>query len=261
MKPKTEEFLYLMLWAADVLTHPTFRNLTDSYETWAYRSGLRRQSDVLERQGFLESKPGQGNERLCRLTEKGRLHALGGRDPAACWGRRWDGKWRLVVFDFPAGQSARRRAFWRYLRHNRFGYLQNSAWISPDPLGAEREALAGGDIDVGSLVLFEARPCGDESDAEIAAGAWDFDLINQRYAEHGKVLAQRPTGAPVGQASSEALRSWAARERVAWSGAVSIDPLLPQALLPKGYLGQKAWRRRIEVLRQAGRQIRAFAQR
>jgi hypothetical protein len=32
VKPRTEELLYFMLWSADRLMRPTFRNLTDSYE-------------------------------------------------------------------------------------------------------------------------------------------------------------------------------------------------------------------------------------
>jgi hypothetical protein len=31
MKPKTEEFLYFLLWSTELLTRPTVRNLTDSY--------------------------------------------------------------------------------------------------------------------------------------------------------------------------------------------------------------------------------------
>ena len=42
MQPKTEEFLNFLLWSADLLARPTFRNLTDSYESWAYRNGLMR---------------------------------------------------------------------------------------------------------------------------------------------------------------------------------------------------------------------------
>ena len=50
MKPKTEELLNLLLWSAEKLTRPTFRNLTDSYESWAYRNGLLRQVSALEKQ-------------------------------------------------------------------------------------------------------------------------------------------------------------------------------------------------------------------
>jgi hypothetical protein len=35
VQPKTEELLNLLLWSADQSMHPTFRNLTDSCESWA----------------------------------------------------------------------------------------------------------------------------------------------------------------------------------------------------------------------------------
>jgi hypothetical protein len=36
--------------------------------------------------------------------------------------------------------------------------LQNSVWITPDPLTEERQLLGGGKINVESLLLLEARP-------------------------------------------------------------------------------------------------------
>ncbi|MBI5387590.1 MAG: hypothetical protein HZA90_23260 [Verrucomicrobia bacterium] len=56
--------------------------------------------------------------------------------------------------------------------------------------------------------------------------------------------------------SSEAWQ--AAAEREAWLEAVTNDPLLPGRILPYDYLGQQAWRRRVEVLRDASRQLRTF---
>jgi hypothetical protein len=85
MQPKTEEFLNLLLWSADMLVRPTFRKLTDSYEGWAYRNGLLRHVTTLEKQALVERSPGTAEDRLYRLTEQGRLHALGGRDPQAQW--------------------------------------------------------------------------------------------------------------------------------------------------------------------------------
>src|SRR5436190_9359606 len=40
MQPKTEQFLNLLLWSAEMVMRPTFRNVTESYEGWAYRKGL-----------------------------------------------------------------------------------------------------------------------------------------------------------------------------------------------------------------------------
>ena len=69
MNPKTEEFLYLLMWTCDCLFHPTFRNMTDSFEGWAYRNGLHRQLDRLEKQQFLEQQKGKSGNRLHRLTD------------------------------------------------------------------------------------------------------------------------------------------------------------------------------------------------
>jgi DNA-binding transcriptional regulator PaaX len=129
---------------------------------------------------------------------------------------------------------------------------------------ARRQILGGGKINVESLILLEARPCAGESDAEIVAGAWDFERINRRYARHLKVLAERPDGALRNDATTKALLRWAAAEREAWLDAVTNDPLLPGRILPSDYLGQQALvavrkdRRRVEVLRDASRQLRTF---
>ena len=259
MKPKTEEFLNLLLWSADKMARPTFRNLTDSYESWAYRNGLLQQVAALERQQLIERNPAAPDDRIYRLTWQGRLCALGGRDPLVRWSREWDGRWRLVLFDVPTAQNTHRARLRRYLRDKGFGYLQNSVWITPDSLEEERRILVGGKINVELLILLEARPCAGESDAEIVAGAWDFESINHRYVRHLKVLDELPAGAMRNETEGKAMLRWAAAERESWLDAVTNDPLLPQRILPSDYLGQRAWRRRIEVLREAGRQLRAFA--
>ena len=257
VKPKTEEFLNLLLWSADQLMRPTFRNLTNSYESWAYRNGLLKRVQRLERQHWIERKAGATRDRLYRLTERARLHVLGGRDPERRWARPWDGHWRMVLFDVPLGKNAQRQRLWRYLRDQGFGYLQNSVWITPDQLEVERQILLGGKISVESLILLEARPCAGESNEEIVMGAWDFERINRRYSQHLKVLKERPNGALQSNAAAKALQHWAAAEREAWLNAVTKDPLLPERILPPGYLGQRAWQRRKEVLRDAGQQLRA----
>ena len=50
----------------------------------------------------------------------------------------------------------------------------------------------------------------------------------------------------------------AAAGRESWRDTVTNDPLLPGRILPSDYLGQHAWRRRVEAIRAAGRQLRMF---
>jgi len=257
MQPRTEEFLNLLLWTADTLMRPTFRNMTESYEGWAYRNGITRRVGILEQRKLIERDPGQPNDRVYRLTQEGRVHALGGRDPVAQWSRDWDGRWRMILFDLPVARNSERTHLRRYLRSRGFGCLQRSVWITPDSLEEERTYLSGGGINVESLLLLEMRPCAGESDAEIVAGAWDFAAIDREYSRYLDVLDTYPPGGPTDPIAAEALLRWAKEERQAWLAAVTPDPLLPERILPEGYLGKKAWQRRVEVLGEAARQLPA----
>ena len=44
------------------------------------------------------------------------------------------------------------------------------------------------------------------------------------------------------------------QERAAWFDAVKIDPLLPERILPANYLGQKAWRERVQAIVETARE-------
>lgn len=236
----------------------TFRNLESSFESWTYRSGFLKQIALLERKRFIEGRSRAVDARIYRLTSHGRLHALGGRDPAAEWSRPWDGLWRLVIFDLPASQNSQRRRLARYLRDRGFGYLQNSVWITPDALSVEVQLFRGEKIDVESFVVMECRPCAGESNAEIVAGAWDFDEINSRYRRHLNVLSAKPKKKLNSKTSAKALQQWAEAERLAWRVAIKCDPLLPERLLPHGYLGRRAWQQRIKILGKARRDVEKF---
>jgi phenylacetic acid degradation operon negative regulatory protein len=255
MHPKTEELLYLMLWGAETLTRPTFRNLTDSYEQWAYRRGFLYQLQRLEQRKFLEKKHGTV-ERIYRLTEAGRITALGGLDPEARWHRPWDGKWRMVVYDLPEPHNSSRVRLRRFLKESKFGYLQKSLWITPDPLQVELKKLSANGENVECLLTLDASPCSGEADESIVTGGWDFARINRLYQECIGILKaalKRKDGETMEKSK---LQHWARQERAAWQAALSADPLLPERLLPSNYLGLEAWKLRNAVLREALNWIR-----
>jgi phenylacetic acid degradation operon negative regulatory protein len=258
MKTKTEELLYLLLWTAECAARPTLHNLTDSFEAWAYRKGFHRQLRELERQKLVKSKRGPSGARLHCLTEAGRSLAHGPIDPKTRWNRPWDKTWRLVLFDVPQAKASHRARLQRSLADRGFGYLQNSVWITPDPLTDERKSLQAGPVEVESLLLLEARPCAGESDAEIVAGAWNFDAINQSYEDHAQILKGLPQKPLTSEAAAQQLQRWFGDERLAWRKAMHLDPLLPKILHPAGYRGVKAVKQRLKVMAQATRLMRTF---
>jgi DNA-binding transcriptional regulator PaaX len=136
--------------------------------------------------------------------------------------------------------------------------LQNSVWITPDPVAEQRALLADGRVDVESLILLEARPAAGENDAEIVAGAWDWTAINGRYTRYEASLARRPRRRVSTEAMAKAFHGWMREEREAWLDALWHDPLLPSSLLPDDYAGLRSWEIRRKAMREAGEQIRRF---
>jgi len=258
MKAKTELLLYRLLWLAEKPMLPTFRNIEQTFEGWAYHAGLLAQVDRLEAQGYLESRrdPWTG-ERLHRLTEAGRLAATGGRDPDELWSAKWDRKWRLFLFDIPESERSKRRKLTRALAAAGCGCLQGSVWIAPTAPTTLEAILAEEDPDCSQLLLLLADSKGRRVDARMVASAWNFDAINEGYREASAVLERLPAVVAAGERA--ALEEWSAAERAAWRAALDADPLLPAELLPEGYLGRKTWRRRKTVLAEAARFAAALA--
>jgi DNA-binding transcriptional regulator PaaX len=240
MKAKTELLLYRLFWLAEKPFNPTFQNLEQSFEGWAYRNGLLTQIHRLEAQGFIETlnDPASG-KRLHRLTEAGMNAANGGRDPEQAWATPWDGKWRLFLFDIPEAENTKRRQLTRALA------------ISPSTPPAIEKLIASDDPDCTHLMLLMADTKGQKVDVRMVEGAWNFDQINEQYEKLETILDEFPAVAQ--QNSPEVLADWTAAEKASSSIALQIDPLLPSALYPKIYVGRKIWKKRIKILADAAR--------
>ena len=182
------------------------------------------------------------DERIVRLTADGRAY-LCETDPEALWKRPWDGLWRIVAFDIPEKDASLRTRLRRRLHEHRFGWLQNSVWISPDPVDEFRARLNEMRLLPDSLTLLEARLIGGESNEAMVATAWDFAVLDTRHAHYLEVLRSRPNHLQ----QAAAWLPWLETERRAWEEIVRHDPFLPQGLLPQLYRGQAVWQARQEA--------------
>lgn len=217
-----------------------------SVECWADRRGLLRRLHRLEAEAFLEALPGGNADRIYRLTTKGALAATGGKDPIANWSRRWDGLWRLVVFDMPQERRAERWSLHKTLRAHGLGCLQGSVWISPHPLESLREQLAG-DRHPSSLILLEGKAIGAEKPREIVDEAWNFSKICDEWLSYRTCLREGKNLLRSDPIDNSALQSWSELEHLAWQKIMSMDPFLPNSLLPREYPGKKIWQQRLKV--------------
>jgi len=88
----------------------------------------------LEQRGLIKVT-GEGKKREIHLTTQGeeiidRLYAGSYSIPLPI---RWDGKWRVVMFDVPEKRKKVRDTLRMLLRSAGFIYFQDSAWIQPYP--------------------------------------------------------------------------------------------------------------------------------
>ena len=243
MKPKTELFLYTLMWGLNIMARPTFRSMDQSFEGWAWRHGLLRRIHRLENEGLISLDESVG-EKTITLTQKGKLLALGGLDPDALWNSKWDGKWRIITFDLPESQRKARHDLRLTLRHQNFGCLQRSIWITPHQLDANLRQKGLQLKSQKGFAIIEGVFLGDAGNESIVKSAWDFAKINKLYMRHAELLKN----APKQKCTETEFNDWASEELKLWHEILHRDPFLPLQLLPKGYKGIKARDERLKVL-------------
>lgn len=108
----------------------------------------------LKRKGYLIFEEHNGI-RFVRITESGRRYfqqkriALLMRPEK----RRWDGYWRIVMFDIPEKQRGLRNVLRRELSEVGFKKLQGSVWVSPDEC-EEYVKLLKADQHIGKRLIY-----------------------------------------------------------------------------------------------------------
>lgn len=79
------------------------------------------------------------DKRFIQITADGQLYILL-KKAKIPFVQKWDGKWRVIIFDIPESSNDQRKLFRKLLRINNFYKLQASVYISPYPLN--RDAVA-----------------------------------------------------------------------------------------------------------------------
>ncbi len=96
---------------------------------------LRNNIYTLKRRGYVEIIKEEDNKLRIKLTSRGRerIKEFSTEEIVIPKPGRWDGKWRIVIFDIPNKFTRAREALRRKLKEFDFYQLQKSAWIYPYP--------------------------------------------------------------------------------------------------------------------------------
>lgn len=147
----------------------------------------------------------------------------------------WDGSWLLLSVRVPEAQREVRHRLRKQLGWAGLGSLGNGMWLTPH-LDREHEVVSLLSHEpVAQAWTFRARH-GELGDLDLLVRqAWDIDAMVRSYEEFiGEFGGMRPT---TDDGCFAALTSMLTR----WRTFPFIDPDLPPALIPKGWLRERAY--------------------
>ncbi|MDP3740816.1 MAG: hypothetical protein Q8R08_00635 [bacterium] len=118
-----------------------FSDLVDmgrDYDQKIYR-GAYKHFWGLKTAGYVKVTKDKNNQSFFHLTPKGRLSFLKYLHLEKLKIKKWDGRWRIVVFDIPEGRKKLRGYLRHRLKYLGFFPLQESVYIFPHPVPQELE--------------------------------------------------------------------------------------------------------------------------
>ena len=128
--------LILYLAAFDDLVAP-FLNIREMHRRLRFGSQGSLNATIyrLQKRGWIKFVD-KNAKRFMKLTKKGELEALIAKAYLPI-SQKWDGKWRMIVFDIPEESKEQRNLLRELLKRNNFYGMQASVYISPHPLNRE----------------------------------------------------------------------------------------------------------------------------
>lgn len=146
--------------------------------------------------------------------------------------KEWDGRWLLVLARTPETERPARQLLRTRLTWAGFGSPIPGVWISAhvDRAAQAAEILAAANL-LGDAQIFVAEHHNGGDLATMVRQAWDLDALEHRYESFLDEFTSEGSGDPLVRVV-ELVHAW---RRFPW-----IDPVLPAALLPAPWSGEKA---------------------
>ncbi|MCF7847567.1 MAG: hypothetical protein K9M45_01860 [Kiritimatiellales bacterium] len=202
----------------------------------AYNNAVYR----LRKQGLIVSEKGAGQTPVLKITDHGTNSIAEYLRPEKFWNRKWNGLWYLLMYDVPESERNYRNVLRSFLRKHRLGCLQKSVWVTPVDIRPEFDDLTHAAALFDFAYLFEARTVLGMPSDKVVSDAWDFEslyevqnLFLDVYGENKAKLLSQPATDPTD------LIALATEEINAYRCALVNDPLLPRALWPQNYVGER----------------------
>ena len=191
------------------------------------------------------------NAKGMKWMEQGRVRAFEVKR------RKWDGKWRLLVYNIPETMRELRSKLRYKLQSMGFANMSASVWVSPHDLEASLLQYLEQDNMLDKVETFTADYTGQHCEKELAARIWKIEELSSRYntflRRYGKLLSLYGTSAKAGRTMSPA--DCFAQRFCMTAEYVALrleDPMLPAELLPDNWVGirtEKVYKNLLHLLK------------
>ena len=220
-------------------------------ERRSYWSAVER----LRKKGLIAYRKPGGRDPVLILTEDGAGQLPDATHPERFWDVKWDGTWYVLVFDVPERQRGYRHALRGFLKRMHMGCLQRSVWVSPRDIRPAYDDLDEAAAARDYCFLFQSRTVLRQSPQEVVTRAWPMDEVRKDQNEYLQIYSANLRRLSQKTHSENDLHALLREERMAYLAAMEKDPLLPQDLWPKGYLGRQVHSLHRLVMDEIARQV------
>lgn len=142
----------------------------------------------------------------------------------------WNGRWTIVMYDFPERLRGRRNDFRRRLIDLGFGSPQESVLVTPLAIEQAIKELVDGEEIANLVWILTAKRVLGMDNREVAAKAWNLSEINTDYTN---LLSTLPA---IKRSPDHQLKKKWGEYFLALD---AVDPYLPKELLPADWTGER----------------------
>lgn len=209
---------------------------------WYPKNALQTAVSRMLKTGFINKKIKNG-EVVWELTSSGKNQLIRSFPMLEWQERKWDGWWRIVIFDVAEKQRKLRDKLRDKLVELGFGEWQKSVYVSPHDVVSDMIEFLESVHLTKQASVFTAQELGPGQEEKIEK-MWRLDKLNESYSgviEEWEKVKEKSFNQKI-------VRKIISR----YLSAVETDPFLPTSLLPKPWFGFKAQK----IFKQLKKQIK-----
>ena len=211
-----------------LVANPFHVDFTNNLESKNEERAGRRARAYLYRKDLLKSVDKDGNRSLV-LTTRAQKIFYQEYPLSKLRGKKWDGYWTVVMYDFPENKKTVRDYFRRKIKHLGFGSVQESVFVSPLKLTDAVQSLIEGEKVEPQVWALRCERVFGLTNHEVASVAWNLEQLNHLYRLLLDILPR------IKKQRRDFLDEWKK-----YFLALNLeDPYQPKELLPTGWLGEK----------------------